>query len=172
MARNALTAPPAAPPVVTASGNDILDGDARYGAFHRFIEPDELRFSGIQIADLRLTQLVCRTTKLLRRRRTVSIPQRFESDRTPSRVEDRLAKDPPTSKGSLLSDLRFAIHVCHSPQCGRRSRRVGDTAASPGDSQVFKRYSQVKLQMKREALEKINRQANEMPLDSGTPMVQ
>ncbi len=41
-----------------------------------------------------------------------------------------------------------------------------------GDSQVFKRYSQMKLQMKREALEKINRQANEMPLDSGTPMVQ
>src|ERR1700726_2085266 len=51
-----------------------------------------------------------------------------------------------------------------------RSRRGGDTAASPGDSQVFKRYSQMKLQMKREALEKINRQANEMPLDSGTAM--
>ena len=33
---------------------------------------------------------------------------------------------------SLLSDLRFAIHVRHSPQCGRRSRRVGDTVASPG----------------------------------------
>ena len=41
-----------------------------------------------------------------------------------------------------------------------------------GDSQVFKRYSQMKLQMKREALEKINRQANEMTLDSGTAMVQ
>jgi integrase len=41
-----------------------------------------------------------------------------------------------------------------------------------GDSQVFKRYSQMKLQMKREALEKINRQANEMPLDSGTTMIQ
>jgi hypothetical protein len=41
-----------------------------------------------------------------------------------------------------------------------------------GDSQVFKRYSQMKLQMKRKALEKINRQANEMPLDSGTAMVQ
>ena len=41
-----------------------------------------------------------------------------------------------------------------------------------GDSQVFKRYSQMKLQMKREALEKINRQANEMALDSGTAMVQ
>jgi len=45
-----------------------------------------------------------------------------------------------------------------------------------GDSQVFKRYSQMKLQMKREALEKINRQANEMPrnaaVNSGTLMVQ
>jgi integrase len=41
-----------------------------------------------------------------------------------------------------------------------------------GNSHVFKRYSQMKLQMKREALEKINRQANEMPLDSGTAMVQ
>jgi integrase len=31
-----------------------------------------------------------------------------------------------------------------------------------GDSQVFKKYSQMKLQMKREALDKINRLANEM----------
>jgi integrase len=31
-----------------------------------------------------------------------------------------------------------------------------------GDSQVFKKYSQIKLQMKREALDKINRRANEM----------
>lgn len=33
-----------------------------------------------------------------------------------------------------------------------------------GDAQVFKKYSQMKLQMKREALEKINRQAGEMPV--------
>jgi integrase len=32
----------------------------------------------------------------------------------------------------------------------------------PGDSQVFKKYSQMKLQLKREALDKINRRANEM----------
>jgi len=31
-----------------------------------------------------------------------------------------------------------------------------------GDSQVFKKYSQMKLQMQREALDKINRRANEM----------
>jgi len=31
----------------------------------------------------------------------------------------------------------------------------------PGDAKVFKKYSQMKLQMKREALAKTNRQANE-----------
>jgi len=36
-----------------------------------------------------------------------------------------------------------------------------------GDAKVFKKYSQMKLQMRRVALEKMNRQANEMPLDSG-----
>jgi integrase len=41
-----------------------------------------------------------------------------------------------------------------------------------GDAKVFKKYSQMQLQMKGEALEKMNRQANEMKLDSGTGMVQ
>ena len=41
-----------------------------------------------------------------------------------------------------------------------------------GDAKVFKKYSQMKLQMKREALEKMNRLANEMPLESGTALVQ
>jgi hypothetical protein len=41
-----------------------------------------------------------------------------------------------------------------------------------GDAKVFKKYSQMKLQMKREALEKMNRQAHEMPLDSGTATIQ
>jgi hypothetical protein len=31
-----------------------------------------------------------------------------------------------------------------------------------GDAQVFKKYSQMKLQMKREALGKLNRRANEV----------
>jgi len=34
-----------------------------------------------------------------------------------------------------------------------------------GNAQVFKKYSQMKLQMKREALEKLNRRANEMPAE-------
>ena len=37
-----------------------------------------------------------------------------------------------------------------------------------GDAQVFKKYSQMKLQMKREALGKMNRQDSEMPAQ-GTP---
>jgi integrase len=37
-----------------------------------------------------------------------------------------------------------------------------------GDSQVFKKYSQMKLQMKREALQKLERQANEMKTPFGT----
>ena len=39
-----------------------------------------------------------------------------------------------------------------------------------GDSQVFKKYSQMKLKMQREALEKLNRQANEMTAQGVTPV--
>jgi len=37
-----------------------------------------------------------------------------------------------------------------------------------GDSQVFKKYSQMKLKMQREALEKLNRQVNEMTIQAAT----
>jgi hypothetical protein len=39
-----------------------------------------------------------------------------------------------------------------------------------GDSQVFKKYSQMKLKMQREALEKLNRHANEMTAPTVTPV--
>jgi integrase len=39
------------------------------------------------------------------------------------------------------------------------------------DAQVFKKYSQMKLQMKREALEKLNRRANEMELVAANPLI-
>ena len=39
------------------------------------------------------------------------------------------------------------------------------SAQGQGDAQVFKKYSQMKLQMKREALEKLSRRANEMPAE-------
>jgi integrase len=39
-----------------------------------------------------------------------------------------------------------------------------------GDAQVFKKYSQMKLEMKREALEKLNRRANKMSAhEAGDP---
>jgi hypothetical protein len=38
---------------------------------------------------------------------------------------------------------------------------VGDAAPPSGRREVFKKYSQMKLQMKREALQKLNRAANE-----------
>jgi hypothetical protein len=38
---------------------------------------------------------------------------------------------------------------------------MGDPNASAGRCEGLQKYSQMKLQMKREALEKINRQANE-----------
>ena len=58
------------------------------------------------------------------------------------------------------------------PPCGR-SRFVGDPDCDlkavgmlrQGDAQVFKKYSQMKLQMKREDLEKLNRRAHEMPAE-------
>ena len=39
-----------------------------------------------------------------------------------------------------------------------------------GDSAVFKKYSQLKLQMKREALQKLNRRANELGSRSDTAL--
>jgi hypothetical protein len=39
-----------------------------------------------------------------------------------------------------------------------------------GDAQVFKKYSQMKLQMKREALEKLNRRVSEMAPTTGERM--
>jgi hypothetical protein len=41
---------------------------------------------------------------------------------------------------------------------------MGGPTASKGNSDVFKKYSQMKLAIKREALEKLNRRANEMTL--------
>jgi integrase len=40
-----------------------------------------------------------------------------------------------------------------------------------GDARVFKKYSQMKLQMKREALVKLNRQANEARMSFDTAVV-
>ena len=64
----------------------------------------------------------------------------------------------------------FRIYDLRSTYATRLS--AGGVALRQGDTKVFKKYSQMKLQMKREALEKMNRQANEMPLDSATATIQ
>jgi hypothetical protein len=46
------------------------------------------------------------------------------------------------------------------PECGRRA---GDTDAPADDAKVFEKYSQMNLQMKREALTQLNRQAGDSP---------
>jgi hypothetical protein len=38
---------------------------------------------------------------------------------------------------------------------------MGHAVGAKGDAKVFKKYSQMKLQMKREAHQKLNRRANE-----------
>ncbi len=45
---------------------------------------------------------------------------------------------------------------------------MGTQLLRQGDPKVFKKYSQMKLQMKREALEKLNRHANEIGKGSDT----
>ena len=58
-----------------------------------------------------------------------------------------------------------------------RSREGGIVRESTGatdrqvDSQVFKRYSHAKLNMMREALQQLDRQANERPGTFGTPKI-
>ena len=60
---------------------------------------------------------------------------------------------------------------CQAENTRRGQNRVIGIAQEPYGHRT-KRYSQMKLQMKREALDKINRQANEMSLNSGTAIVQ
>ena len=62
---------------------------------------------------------------------------------------------------AVLSDLRSALDLRDGPERGRRGRRAVTQLLCQGDAKVFKKCSQMKLQMKREAQQKINRTANE-----------
>jgi hypothetical protein len=56
-----------------------------------------------------------------------------------------------------------SAHVIAMESCQFRKLLLREALLEPqSDAQVFKKYSQMKLQMKREALEKINRRANEV----------
>jgi hypothetical protein len=74
---------------------------------------------------------------------------------------DRLACDASPGEGSIFSHLRSPIDIRHPAKRRRRCRQVGYAVAQDGDAKVFKKYSRMKLQMKRDALAKLNRQANE-----------
>jgi integrase len=93
-------------------------------------------------------------------------PFLFPSDRIPSRHQARF-------KTVWRKTLRrakipyFRIYDLRSTYATRLSAGgVADEWVTQmlrqGDAQVFKKYSQMKLQMKREALEKLNRRANEI----------
>jgi len=72
---------------------------------------------------------------------------------------------------SLLADLRSAFDVCYAYECRGCADQWVTQLLRQGDAKVFKKYSQMKLQMKREALEKLNRRANEAGLGFGTVKV-
>ena len=79
----------------------------------------------------------------------------------PADVQNRLAQDSEASGVPY-----FRIYDLRSTYATRLSAGgVADEWVTQmlrqGDAKVFKKYSQMKLQMKREALQKINRQANE-----------
>ena len=84
-------------------------------------------------------------------------------------VQDRLACDVATGEGVRY----FRIYDLRSTYATRlRAGGVADEWVTQllrqGDAKVFKKYSQMKLQMKREALAKLNRQANESGPGFGT----
>jgi hypothetical protein len=88
---------------------------------------------------------------------------------------------PPPSLSRLkpANHLIFIVHegtdvscVLHSPCSSNGILSAGGVADEwvvqllrQGNSEVFKKYSQMKLAMKREALEQINRRADEMTID-------
>jgi len=103
-------------------------------------------------------------------------PYLFPSDKNPSGHQTTLKT---TWRKTLkrAGTPYFRIHDLRSTYATRLSAGgVTDEWVTQllrqGDAKVFKKYSQMKFQMKREPLEVMNRQANEMTLDSGTGMAQ
>jgi integrase len=93
-------------------------------------------------------------------------PFLFPSDRNPSGHQTEL-KTVWQKTLRRAKILHFRIYDLRSTYATRLSAGgVADEWVTQmlrqSDAQVFKKYSQMKLQMKREALEKLNRRANEM----------
>ena len=103
-------------------------------------------------------------------------PWLFPSDSNPARYQQSFKK---TWSSTLRKDgiSYFRLYDLRSTYATRLSAGgVADEWVTQllrqGDSKVFKKYSQMKLQMKREALEKLNRHANETKERFATVQVQ
>lgn len=88
------------------------------------------------------------------------------SELNPSGHRKSLAEDLGSRQSAELSDLRLTYTTKLS--AGGVADEWVTQMLRQEDAQAFKKYSEMKLPMKREALEKINRQANEMQA-FGTP---
>jgi hypothetical protein len=90
----------------------------------------------------------------------VSLSKRAQQARLSTNVQDGMDGNPATGQRASTSDLRPALNVRDAFECRRRRRRVGTQLLRQGDAKAFKEYSQMQLQMKGEALQKMNRLAN------------
>ncbi len=98
---------------------------------------------------------------------TARVANEFTSSQASGRLSNsakRLASRLAARQGTVLPHLRPSLDLCHPAQYRRVADEWVTQMLRQGDGQVFKKYSQMKLQMKREGLEKLNRRANEMPL--------
>jgi hypothetical protein len=90
----------------------------------------------------------------------VALSERWKQDRAPDRIQEDLAKDASKSQCSLYPALRPSLHVRHPAKRSCVADKWVTQMLRQTDAQVFEKYSQMKLQMKREALAKLNRKAN------------
>jgi hypothetical protein len=91
----------------------------------------------------------------------LALSERQQSHRPPDGVQEGLGHDAPEGGVGYfrLYDLR-STYATRLSAGGVADEWVTQMLRQT-DAQVFKRYSQMKLQMKREALQKLNRKASE-----------
>ena len=102
----------------------------------------------------------------------MGVPEQRQSARPSEGLQDGLAGDACAAPVSRI----FGFMICAPPTQRGFPLEASQISGScncygQADAQVFKKYSQMKLQMKREALQKLNRHANEQgrSLDTGRP---
>jgi TolB-like protein len=99
-------------------------------------------------------------------------PQREqECQRSSEDIQDRLARDVAAGEGVVLPHYDLRSTYATRLSAGGVADEWVTQLLRQGDAKVFKKYSQMKLQMKREALTKLNRQPNETGPGFGTAQV-